>query len=171
MHFRKGQADSRLPINPLPPLCQSCRGTPAEAPPTRLERDVCRGRVCVCDLRDRLICRKGHSEASWTKKKKEKIQGVGTIDLEAFFYLSGRTCGSWCSSRPMVRGRDSNLLVLQISSSIPPPCLPLCLLCSPLCSLTEPLIATPHHHHRPIQPPRIQDGGPFISTESLTQRV
>lgn len=73
------------------------------------------------DLRDRLIFRKGRSEASWSKKKKggeEKKQWAGTIDLEAFFYLSGWTCGSWCSSRPMVRGRDSNLLVLQISSSV-----------------------------------------------------
>lgn len=87
------------------------------APPRSARREMgVRGRWV--DLRDHLILWKGHSKASW------KPEGWGTSIWRLFFYLSRQTCRSWCSCRPMVRERDKNLLVLQISSSLPLPLLP-----------------------------------------------
>lgn len=87
------------------------------APPRSAQREM-GGRRRRVDLRDHLILWKGHSKASW------KPEGRGTSIWRLFFYLSRQTCCCWCSCRPMVRERDKNLLVLQISSFLPLPLLP-----------------------------------------------
>ena len=96
-------------------------------PPLALERWAEEGG----DLRDRLILWRGHSKAS------RKPEGWGgSIWRLSFIYLGGHAApgvlpGQWW------RGRDNDLLVLQISSFLPlPPCSPLSPLLSPSDTLT-----------------------------------
>lgn len=153
MHFRKGQADSCHLISPLLSLSLfpgttlkagggkfvnkfPCPGSAAITVGSPQRNSLTRGDRGEAwgwrDLRDQVILWKGHCKASW------KPEGWGgSICRLSFIYLSRHAAPGVLPGQRW-RGRDNNLLVLQISFSLPPSLLSVSLLC-PLLLLSHTL--------------------------------